>query len=632
MENKDIAKAVIEAIGGRDNVSSVAHCATRLRIMVKDEAKIAKDRVENLEKVQGAFFNSGQYQIIFGTGTVNKIYDEVVALGLPTSSTGEQKAEAAKKGNWFQRAVRTFGDVFVPILPAIVATGLFMGIRGAINNDTILGLFGTTSKAFAASDFYTYTVVLTDTAFAFFPALISWSAFRVFGGNPVIGIVLGLMLVNTALPNAWAVASGDAKPIMFFGFIPVVGYQNSVLPAFFIGLLGAKLEKWLHKKIPDVLDLLVVPFLTFLVMSVLGLFIIGPIFHSLENVILAATKAILALPFGLAGLILGGIHQLIVVTGVHHIFNLLEAQLIANEGKDAFNAIITAAMTAQAGATLAVGVKTKSKKLKALAFPAALSAGLGITEPAIFGVNLRYGKPFVLGLAAGAIGGWLASILGLAGTGFGITIIPGTLLYLNGQVLQYIFMVLVTTGLGFGLTYAFGYKDAEEEATEAKEVGEANEAAAPVLTDETILSPIVGSIVDLKDVNDPVFSSGAMGQGIAVKPSEGVVYAPADAEVTIAFATGHAYGLKTENGAEILIHVGIDTVSMNGEGFNQQVAQGDKVKAGDVLGTFDATKIAAAGLDDTTMVIVTNTADYVSVTPVAEGAVTKGEAVIELKA
>ena len=254
MENKDIAKAVIEAIGGRDNVSSVAHCATRLRVMVKDEAKIDKDRVENLEKVQGAFFNSGQYQIIFGTGTVNKIYDEVVALGLPTSSTGEQKAEAAKKGNWFQRAVRTFGDVFVPILPAIVATGLFMGIRGAINNDTILGLFGTTSKAFAASDFYTYTVVLTDTAFAFFPALISWSAFRVFGGNPVIGIVLGLMLVNTALPNAWDVASGAAKPIMFFGFIPVVGYQNSVLPAFFIGLLGAKLEKWLHKKIPDVLE------------------------------------------------------------------------------------------------------------------------------------------------------------------------------------------------------------------------------------------------------------------------------------------------------------------------------------------------------------------------------------------
>lgn len=247
-------------------------------------------------------------------------------------------------------------------------------------------------------------------------------------------------------------------------------------------------------------------------------------------------------------------------------------------------------------------------------------------------MNLRYGKPFVLGLVAGAAGGWLASILGLAGTGFGITIIPGTLLYLNGQVLQYIFMVLVTTGLGFGLTYAFGYKDAEEEVTEAKEVVEANEAAAPVLSDETIVSPIVGQMVDLKDVNDPVFSSGAMGQGVAVKPSEGVVYAPADAEVTIAFATGHAYGLKTAKGAEILIHVGIDTVSMNGDGFDQKVAQGDKVKAGDVLGTFDAAKIAAAGLDDTTMVIVTNTADYASVTPVAEGTVAKGDAVIELKA
>lgn len=360
--NTEIAKQVINAIGGASNVRSVAHCATRLRIMVKDETVIDKNTVENIEKVQGAFFNSGQYQIIFGTGTVNKIYDEVVAQGLPTLSTSDQKAEAAKQGNAFQRAIRTFGDVFVPLLPAIVATGLFMGIRGAINNDTVLALFGTTSKAFSSSNFYTYTVVLTDTAFAFFPALISWSAFRVFGGNPVIGLVLGLMMVNSALPNAWAVASGDAHPIKFFGFIPVVGYQNSVLPAFFVGLLGAKLEKWLHKKIPDVLDLLLVPFLTFTVMSILALFVIGPIFHSVENYVLAGTKFVLNLPLGLSGLILGGVHQIIVVTGVHHIFNLLEAQLIAVDGKDPFNAIITAAMTAQAGATLAVGVKTKNKK------------------------------------------------------------------------------------------------------------------------------------------------------------------------------------------------------------------------------------------------------------------------------
>ncbi|ORP06594.1 PTS beta-glucoside transporter subunit EIIBCA [Streptococcus mitis] len=634
MTNTEIAKKVIEALGGRENVNSVAHCATRLRVMVKDEAKINKDAIENLEKVQGAFFNSGQYQIIFGTGTVNKMYDEVVALGLPTSSKDEMKEEAGKQGNWFQRAIRTFGDVFVPLLPAIVATGLFMGIRGAIVQDQVLALFGTTAEAFKATNFYTYSVVLTDTAFAFFPALICWSAFRVFGGNPLLGLVLGLMMVNSSLPNAWAVASGDAQPILFFGFIKVVGYQNSVLPAFFVGLTGAKLEKWLRKRIPDVLDLLLVPFLTFLVMSILALFVIGPVFHEVESYVKVATVWLLSLPMGLGGLILGGVHQVIVVTGVHHIFNLLEANLVTSTGSDPLNAIITAAMTAQLGATLAVGVKTKNPKIKALAFPAALSAGLGITEPAIFGINLRYGKPFIMGLIAGAAGGWLANILGLAGTSFGITIIPGTLLYINGQLLKYVFMVLVTTALGFGLTYAFGYKEETEvvEETVSEETTVVNEEVPATLQDETIQTPIVGDVVALSNVNDPVFSSGAMGQGIAVKPSQDVVYAPADAEVTIVFPTGHAYGLRTANGAEILIHVGIDTVSMNGEGFNHKVAQGDKVKAGDVLGTFDSAKIAAAGLDNTTMVIVTNTADYASVTPVASGSVVKGDAIIEVKA
>ena len=634
MTNTEIAKKVIEALGGRENVNSVAHCATRLRVMVKDEAKINKDAIESLEKVQGAFFNSGQYQIIFGTGTVNKMYDEVVALGLPTSSKDEMKEEAGKQGNWFQRAIRTFGDVFVPLLPAIVATGLFMGIRGAIVQDQVLALFGTTAEAFKATNFYTYSVVLTDTAFAFFPALICWSAFRVFGGNPLLGLVLGLMMVNSSLPNAWAVASGDAQPILFFGFIKVVGYQNSVLPAFFVGLTGAKLEKWLRKRIPDVLDLLLVPFLTFLVMSILALFVIGPVFHEVESYVKVATVWLLSLPMGLGGLILGGVHQVIVVTGVHHIFNLLEANLVTSTGSDPLNAIITAAMTAQLGATLAVGVKTKNPKIKALAFPAALSAGLGITEPAIFGINLRYGKPFIMGLIAGAAGGWLANILGLAGTSFGITIIPGTLLYINGQLLKYVFMVLVTTALGFGLTYAFGYKEETEvvEETVSEETTVVNEEVPATLQDETIQTPIVGDVVALSNVNDPVFSSGAMGQGIAVKPSQDVVYAPADAEVTIVFPTGHAYGLRTANGAEILIHVGIDTVSMNGEGFNHKGAQGDKVKAGDVLGTFDSAKIAAAGLDNTTMVIVTNTADFASVNPVASGSVAKGDAIIGVKA
>ena len=631
MNNQDIAKKVIEALGGRENVNSVAHCATRLRVMVKDEGKINKEVIENLDKVQGAFFNSGQYQIIFGTGTVNKMYDEVVALGLPTSSKEDMKAEAAKQGNWFQRAIRTFGDVFVPIIPVIVATGLFMGVRGLL---TALGMT-------LPEDVTTYTQILTDTAFIILPGLVVWSTFRVFGGNPAVGIVLGMMLVSDSLPNAWAVASGgEVTAMQFFGFIPVVGLQGSVLPAFIIGVVGAKFEKAVRKVVPDVLDLLVTPFVTLLVMSILGLFVIGPVFHVVESYILIGTKAILNLPFGLGGFLIGGVHQLIVVSGVHHIFNLLEVQLLAADHANPFNAIITAAMTAQGAATVAVGVKTKNPKLKTLAFPAALSAFLGITEPAIFGVNLRFRKPFFLSLIAGAIGGGLASILGLAGTGNGITVIPGTMLYIgNGQLLQYLLMVAVSFVLGFALTYMFGYEDEVEEVS-----GAISEAETDRLTEEAVTgnlvslsegviqTPIVGDVVALSNVNDPVFSSGAMGQGIAVKPSQDVVYAPADAEVTIVFPTGHAYGLRTANGAEILIHVGIDTVSMNGEGFNHKVAQGDKVKAGDVLGTFDSAKIAAAGLDDTTMVIVTNTADYASVTPVASGSVVKGDAIIEVKA
>ena len=631
MTNTEIAKKVIEALGGRENVNSVAHCATRLRVMVKDEAKINKDAIENLEKVQGAFFNSGQYQIIFGTGTVNKMYDEVVALGLPTSTKSEMKAEAAKQGNWFQRAIRTFGDVFVPIVPVIVATGLFMGVRGLL---TALGIT-------LPDDVKIYSEILTDTAFIILPGLVVWSTFRVFGGNPAVGIVLGMMLVSGSLPNAWAVASGgEVTAMQFFGFIPVVGLQGSVLPAFIIGVVGAKFEKAVRKVVPDVLDLLVTPFVTLLVMSILGLFIIGPVFHVVENYILLGTKALLNLPFGLGGFLIGGVHQLIVVSGVHHIFNLLEVQLLAADHANPFNAIITAAMTAQGAATVAVGVKTKNPKLKTLAFPAALSAFLGITEPAIFGVNLRFRKPFFLSLIAGAIGGGLASILGLAGTGNGITIIPGTMLYIgNGQLLQYLLMVAVSFALGFALTYMFGYEDEVEEVS-----GAISEAETDRLTEEAVTgtlaspsegviqTPIVGDVVALSNVNDPVFSSGAMGQGIAVKPSQDVVYAPADAEVTIVFPTGHAYGLRTANGAEILIHVGIDTVSMNGEGFNHKVAQGDKVKAGDVLGTFDSAKIAAAGLDNTTMVIVTNTADFASVYPVASGTVAKGDAIIEVKA
>ena len=461
-ENRLIAQEVIEAVGGTENIQSVAHCATRLRIMVKDKEKIDEARVENIDKVKGAFFNSGQFQIIFGTGTVNKIYEEVSKLGVNEVSKSEMKEETKGQGNKFQQVIRTFGDVFVPIIPVLVATGLFMGLRGLLTQETILGLIGLTPDSINENCIL-YTQILTDTAFAFLPALVAWSAFKVFGGSPVIGIVLGLMLVNPALPNAYEVAAGTADPIMMAGFIPVVGYQGTVLPAFIAGFLGAKTERMIRKRVPETLDLLLTPFLTLLILSILALFIIGPVFHSLEVVVLDATLWLLELPFGLAGLVIGGLNQLIVVTGIHHIFNFLEVQLLANTGTNPYNAIITASVAAQGGASLAVAMKTKSKKLKALAYPSTLSAMLGITEPAIFGVNLRYGKPFVFGLVGGAAGGFLASLLQLEATGMSLTVIPGALLYLNSQFIWYIVVNVVAIAVAFILTYLFGYSDKQLE-------------------------------------------------------------------------------------------------------------------------------------------------------------------------
>ncbi|MER2057899.1 MAG: sucrose-specific PTS transporter subunit IIBC [Niallia sp.] len=461
-ENRKIAQDVIEAVGGKDNIQSVAHCATRLRVMVIDKEKINQEQVEQISKVKGAFYNSGQYQIIFGTGTVNKIYEEVMNLGLHTKSASDQKKEAVKSGTKFQRAIRTFGDVFVPIIPVLVATGLFMGIRGLVMQDQILALFGMKPEDIS-ENFLLFTQILTDTAFIFLPALVAWSTFRVFGGTPIIGLILGLMLVSPSLPNAYDVAGGSVEALRFFDFIPVVGYQGSVIPAFIAGIIGAKLERAIRKRVPESLDLIVTPFVTLLVMIALGLLVIGPVFHTVEQGILDVATNVLSWPFGLAGLLIGGLNQLIVITGVHHVFNMLEIQLLAEFKNNPYNAIVTCSTAAQGGAALAVGLKTKSAKLKALALPSSFSAFLGITEPAIFGVNLRYGKPFIMALIGGAAGGFLASILGLKATGMAITVIPGLLLYLNGQILQYILVNAVAIAVAFVLTWMFGYSDKEQE-------------------------------------------------------------------------------------------------------------------------------------------------------------------------
>ncbi|GGG13589.1 putative sucrose-specific PTS permease, enzyme II [Paenibacillus albidus] len=626
-ENQTIAKQVVQAIGGEENIVSFAHCATRLRIMVRDKERIDQERVEGIDKVKGAFFNSGQYQIIFGTGTVNRIFEAVEQLGIQSTSKEDVKEQGKKAGNVFQRSVRTFGDVFVPIIPVLVATGLFMGLRGLLTQPQILSLFGLTPEDIS-SNFLLFTQVLTDTAFAFLPALVAWSAFRVFGGSPVLGIVLGLMLVNPALPNAYAVAGGTAEPLIIFGFIPVVGYQGSVLPAFIMGLIGAKLEKVLRKRIPEALDLILTPFLTLLLMITLGLFAIGPLFHSLETAVLNATTYVLDLPFGIAGLLIGALHQIVVVTGVHHIFNFLEIQLLERTGFNPFNAIITCAMAAQGAACLAVGLKTKNAKLKALALPSSLSALLGITEPAIFGVNLRYMKPFVMGLIGGAVGGFLASLFQLAGTGMAITVIPGTLLYLNGQLTLYILSNLVAMAVAFALTWLFGYRDEVSANAAPQTVGTDGAALATAQTEGslsapavvfapalaelvdkpgilTVLAPVTGKLVTLNQVPDPGFADKQMGEGIAIEPSEGKIYAPFDGTVVhVIKKSKHAVILEHTGGVQVLIHAGIDTVSLKGEGFVLHVDTGEQVKAGQLLMEFDPGIIHGAGLSTVTPVIV----------------------------
>ena len=429
---KAIAKEIIEIVGGAENIISAAHCATRLRLIVKDKELIDDKKIEAIDIVKGCFFTAGQYQIILGTGIVNKVYEEVMKLGISGTSKNEQAATAAQNGNALQRLIRIFADIFVPIIPVMVATGLFMGLRGLLTQDALLAFFGTSSDAIP-QQFLQFTQILTDTAFGFLPVLVCWSAFKKFGGSPVLGIVIGLMLVSNILPTSWDVAQGNAEPMIFFGFIKVNGYQSSVLPAFIIGFLGSKIEQWLHDHVPNALDLIITPFVTVLASLCLGLFLVGPIFHTVEV-------------------------GLVVVTGVHHALNLVEIEMLAKTNWNPVNPVGSCGNVAQAGAAMAVAVKSKSVKMKSLAYPSSVSALLGITEPAVFGVNLRLVSPFVCGCLGGGIGGWLAAILGLKGTGMSITGIPGMLLYLNEQFPLYILVNVVAFGAAFALTYVFGMK------------------------------------------------------------------------------------------------------------------------------------------------------------------------------
>ncbi|GAM55816.1 PTS system, sucrose-specific IIB component [Vibrio ishigakensis] len=444
-----VATTVLDLLGGEANIQQLTHCATRLRVVTKDDNKVNSEALGETEGVHGYFFKNGQHQVILGTGFVSKVFN--VMNG---EADVEPQQEAAQKENLstFKSVTRTFSDIFVAIIPALVATGLLMGLRGLIVNGFGVEL---------SPQLMTISQVLTDTAFIFIPVLVTWSAMRVFGGNPVLGIVLGLMLVAPQLANKWDVAFGNAEAMMipFMGFeIAVTGLQSSILPAVFMGWFAAQVEKTSRRIVPEVLDLILTPFITLFVSLIAGLVFVGPMLMGVEKLITEAVVYFLQIPYGIGGLIYGGAIQFMAVTGMHHTIVPITIAMVTETGFDYINPLGTAAIAGQFGAAMAVVMMQTNKVKKSGMFGAALPALFGITEPAMFAITLPRVKPFLYGCVGGAIGGAIGAMAHIGSAGTGATMLPGMLLYLGGGLGMYIVVMLVAALVAFMLTKLF-YKE-----------------------------------------------------------------------------------------------------------------------------------------------------------------------------
>ena len=619
LDYRKCAEEIVSLIGGRENVVSAAHCATRLRLVIADNGKINKKALENVDGVKGMFESNGQLQLIIGTGTVNKVYDEFLAVtGMTAATKDEVKAAAAAQAPLWRRILKVPGDVFVPILPAIVASGLMMGIVEAIPKF---------APAFGQTDWFSFLDLVANTAFALLPVLVAISASRVFGCNIFLGAVMGLMMVHPALINAWTVGNYAPGEIptwhLFFFNVQQVGYQGHVIPVILAILVMSYVEKWLHKHVPEMIDLFVTPLCTVLVTSFLTFTIIGPVFSVFENWVLAGAQVLITIGAGIGAAVMGAIYPLTVVMGLHHMYNVIEAGMISSTGVNTWMPIASAANFAQFGACLAVALKVKNQKTKSVALPSSLSASLGITEPAIFGINFRFMKPFACGMAGGAVASFLAShmhgtdmngnVVPFGATTYGVTGIPGIPAVNN--VGMYLIELLVAAGVAFALTWIIWKEDAPE-GGDKKDAAPAK-AAEPIAVPTTsvircasgaVLQPTKGKVIAREAIPDETFAAGILGDGVGIEPEEGIVVAPFDGEITSVAESKHAIGLES-GGMEVLIHVGVDTVSMNGDGFVPAVKEGDTVKAGQKILTFDRAKIKAAGHPDTVVVLLTNSDD-----------------------
>ena len=625
MDYRKTAQDILDHVGGSKNIASAAHCATRLRLVITDNKKVSKEALENIDGVKGVFEASGQLQIILGTGTVNKVFAEFIDIaGITASSKAEAKEAAAEKQNWFMRAIKLLGDIFVPIIPAIVASGFLMGIMNSLDFMNSNGFLHINTH----SSIYVFANLFSNIAYTFLQILIAFSAAKAFGANQYLGAVIGMIMIHPSLQNAYTVATEGVQQTqsVFFGLfkIDMVGYQGHVIPVIIAVWILAVIEKKLHKIVPEVLDLFVTPLVSVFVTGYLTLSIVGPIFVWAENAILGAIQWMLTLPLGLGSLIMGSLYAPTVVTGIHQMYTAIDIGQLAKYGVTYWLPLASAANVAQGAAALAVGIKSKDKKIKSLALPSSLSAFMGITEPAIFGVNLRFFKPFIAGCIGGGCGALYASLVHLGAKGTGVTGIFGILLCLN-QPLQYLIEMVIAVGVAFVISFLI-YEDAEPKAatadaaeTAAVENMETTDAVATADTtaetaEETLTSPVNGTQIPLSEVADETFASEMLGTTVAVEPADGKIVAPCDGEVSNIFETGHAVCITTEAGGELLIHIGIDTVKMDGKGFTKKVSDGDKVHAGDILVEADLEEIKNAGYQTTTMMILTNTDEFGNVT------------------
>lgn len=602
---RQAAGAIVEAVG-KDNISSATHCATRLRLIVKDKDRIDEKALLSINLVKGTFFNAGQYQIILGTGIVNKVYGEMQDMGLHVLSKQEQDEIVKSQQKGVKRMMRMLGDIFIPIIPVIAATGLFLGLKGCVFNDNVLGLFGL-SSSIIPDYVVTLVNVLTETAFAFLPALICWSAFKVFGGMPVIGLVIGLMLVSPSLPNAYAVADpgSGVGAVMAFSRIPIVGCQGSVLTAILAAFVGASMEKKLRKIMPNALDLIMTPFLVMLGTFLVVMLGIGPIMHVVELKLVTVVEHLVHLPFGIGGFLIGATYPLLVITGLHHTYTMIETSLLANTG---FNPVITLCAMygfANVGTCLAFFVKSKNQGVRSTSIGAMLSQLFGISEPVLFGIQLRYNlRPLLIMLFTSGLGAALLSVLGIQSNSYGLAVLPSYLMYIykGSQLLWYFIISVCSVASCFVLTCLFGIpKEVLEEDGEEAASGKIMQKTMPEIT-----SPATGTLVPLNEVGDEVFANKVLGDGFAIDITDGRILAPVDGTVAAAFDTGHAVGIRTEDGREILVHIGINTVELGGQGFCLLVEQGQTVKRGDLMVEVDMDYVKGKGKDLTTMVLFTS--------------------------